>query len=174
MHGDGGSRRALMVEILAVDLIVSGEVIHIYEKNRYLGDVAQTRPGTGENVAHILDCGTSLHTDVETCCAQLVHVGSGDGIVGTSGTRPRDEQEIPGALHVRIRAAGLRFALQHGRFHYAARLHHFSYDVRVEYKCCSARNRSLVNACRLRGQYPKVLLLRTACAGRARTSNSPR
>src|SRR6516162_3946917 len=130
MHGDRGSRRALMVEVLAVDLVISLEVVHVHEEGRYLGEVAQVRSGTGQDVAHVLDYGAGLGADVEVRCSKLVHLGSGDGIVRTAGTRPREEEEIAGALKVGKSAAGRRFALDHGGLHSADRLHHPSPDVR--------------------------------------------
>src|SRR5215469_2975343 len=136
MDGNRSSRRTLMVEVLAIDLVVSREVIHVDEKGRYLGDVAQIRSGTGQNVAHVLDHRAGLLADVKAGRTKLIYVGSGDSVVWTAGTCPRDEQEIPGALYVRIRATRCRFAFRHGSFHCGARLHHVSYDVRVEYKCC--------------------------------------
>src|SRR5215469_1711013 len=174
MDGNRSSRRTLMVEVLAIDLVVSCEVIHVDEKGRYLGNVAQIGSGTGQNVAHVLDHRAGLRTDVEARRTKLIAVGSGDGVVWTAGTCPRDEQEIPGAFYVRIWAARGRFRFQHGSLRCGARLHHLSCDVRIEYKCCLARSRSSGNACRLHGRYRKAPLLRTACAGHARTSNSPK
>src|SRR5262249_17248260 len=99
VHGDRGSCWPLMVEVLAINLVLSREIIHVDEKSRYLGNVAQIRSGTGQNVAHILDHCPGLRANIEARCAKLIHVGSGDRIIRTSSTCPGNEQKIPSALY---------------------------------------------------------------------------
>src|SRR6516164_3531048 len=65
MHSNRSSRRALVVEVLAIHIVISGKVVHVDEKCRYLSDVAQRRSSTGQNVAHILNYRAGLRADIE-------------------------------------------------------------------------------------------------------------
>src|SRR3954449_7024746 len=48
MDGDGGARRTVVVEKLAVDFVVSGEVVHVNEVGGHLHHVAKRRAFAGE------------------------------------------------------------------------------------------------------------------------------
>ncbi|KAG1305593.1 hypothetical protein G6F62_015551 [Rhizopus arrhizus] len=65
MHRDGGARRAIGVEELAVDLIVSTEVVHVDQESTDLDHIGQRGAGGRQDVADVLDDGARLHADVQ-------------------------------------------------------------------------------------------------------------
>ena len=82
MYCHGGAGGAVKIEVLAVDLVVTGKVIHVHEVSCNFHYIFQRGVGAGEDVAHVLDHGASLFANVEARGAERVGFGAGDRIVG--------------------------------------------------------------------------------------------
>src|SRR5271155_246151 len=117
MDGDGGARRTVFSEVLVVNLVVTGEVVHVHQVGGNLDEVAQIRANAGENVAYIVNDGAGLRANIELRRAKRISLGTGDGIVRAAGTSAGDEKKIAGAFNVRKFAARLCFARNDFAFH---------------------------------------------------------
>src|ERR1019366_5010026 len=172
--GHSGTSRPIAAEVLAIHVVVSREIVHAYEVRRYFHNIFELRALTFQNVAHVLNHGLRLRSNVEMLRPKLVHFRPGNRVVGTACARPRHKEKIARALHMRILAPGLRLP----RNHLASNFPHISdppaRTFTAECKYCSVRNRNSVSACRLRVRSPKVLLHQMASSNRGGTSNSPR
>src|SRR5580704_390733 len=79
MNSYGGARRAVFVEILVVDLVVTGEIVHVHQVGGNFDDVALVRSDAGMGVANIVDDGWSLRANIELHRAEGVGLGTSDG-----------------------------------------------------------------------------------------------
>src|ERR1700679_3552119 len=119
MDGDGGACRPVFIEVLVVDLVVAGKIVHVHQVAGNLDQVAETCADAGKNVADIVQDGAGLRADIELRRAQRVDFRPGDRVVGAARTGAGDEQIIAGAFDVWKFAARLRFA----RYDFAFRGH---------------------------------------------------
>src|SRR5580658_10953470 len=94
MDGDGGARRTTFVEVLVVNFVVTGKVVHVHEEGGNLDEVAHIRPDARENVADIVDDSAGLRANIELRRAKRVGLGTGDGIVRAARASARDEKII--------------------------------------------------------------------------------
>src|SRR3984885_1576524 len=116
---DGGSRGALFVEKLSVNLVVSFEILHFDEKGGNFDQVFEVGIHAGENVADIFNNRASLLANVQMHGTELIGRGSVNGIVSSTRTGTGDEKEIACALYVRELAAWLGFAFDNLAFHFS-------------------------------------------------------
>ncbi|MNR19866.1 hypothetical protein D3C85_1366800 [compost metagenome] len=106
VHRDRGAGRTIGVEVLAVDLIVSTEVVHVDQECTDFHHVGERGAGGGQDVADVLDDGACLHADVQRGGAHRVDLGARDAVVGQARAGAGDEQEAACALDMGILAAG--------------------------------------------------------------------
>src|SRR5712672_3145948 len=95
--GTGGP---IVAEIFPVHLVVAGKIIHIHQVRGYFNNILELSVNTSQNVADILDYGSSLYANIETCGSKFIDVGSGNRVVGTTRTRSCHQQEVSGTFDV--------------------------------------------------------------------------
>src|SRR5277367_268815 len=118
MDGDGGARGTVFGEVLVVNFVVAGEIVHVHEVTGNFDDIAQFRAHAGENVADIVDDGAGLRANVELRRAQGVGFRAGDGVIRAARTGAGNEEIIAGAFDMRKIPARLRFSRNDFAFHY--------------------------------------------------------
>src|ERR1700684_2824727 len=131
MHGHGCSRRTIVSEEFAIRLVITREIIHVYQISRNLDHILELRSCTPEDVADILDHRSRLHPDVEPGCTQGIDFGTGNRIVGTARAGSGHKQKVAGSLDVRILAARRRFSINDSAF-YPAHLNYFARTQRSQ------------------------------------------
>ncbi len=119
MHGYGGSRRAIVSEILAIDFVVSGEVIHVDEVGGDLDHILQSCPRAAQNVADIFDHGASLHANVELRRSHRHPLPRRRSCCRRGERWSRTQTEIARAFDVRKLSPRLRLAFDDFAFRFA-------------------------------------------------------
>src|SRR5579863_3371823 len=109
MYGYGRSRRTIVSEEFAVDLVVAGEIIHVHKIGANFDHIFQIRPSTLQNVANVFDYRAGLQANVESCCAKRIDLRASDGIVSTPRAGARDKQKVTRTLDVWIFSSRHRF-----------------------------------------------------------------
>jgi len=108
MHSDGRAGRSVMIKIFAVNLVVSGEIIHVYQIRSDFDHILKICAHASQYLSNAFDYGPRLRPDIEMRGSELINFCASDGIVGPARTRAGDDQKIPRALHVRIFPARFR------------------------------------------------------------------
>src|ERR1700685_4522335 len=131
MHGHGCSRRTIVSEEFAIRLVITREIIHVYQISGNLDHILQLRSCTPEDVADILDHRSRLHPDVEPGCAQGIGCGTGNRVVATARPRAGHKQKVASSLDLRIPAPRRRFSINDSAF-YPAHLNYFARTQRSQ------------------------------------------
>src|SRR5689334_23764146 len=105
MDSNSCARRAGLVEVLTVDLVVTTEVVHRHQVGRDADQILQPGADRGEDVADVLQYGARLLADVERNRPELVDRSTRDRVVGPPAGGPGHERETARHLHMREAAS---------------------------------------------------------------------
>src|SRR5882762_5010289 len=97
--------RTIGAEKFAVDLVVSREVVHIYEIGSYLDDILEFRIHTFQDVAHIVEDGTGLRPNIQICRSQPIDLRAFNAVVGAARACSGNKKKISSTLDMWILAA---------------------------------------------------------------------